>query len=34
MKYDCDIIKDLMPLYIDDLLSDNSKKFVEDHINN
>ena len=23
-----------MPLYIDDLLSDNSKKFVEDHINN
>lgn len=33
MKYDCDIVKDLMPLYIDDLLSDNSKKFVEDHIN-
>ena len=34
MKYECDIVKDLMPLYIDDLLSENSKKFVEDHINN
>ena len=33
MKYDCDIVKDLMPLYIDDLLSENSKKFVDDHIN-
>lgn len=33
MKYECDIVKDLMPLYIDDLLSENSKKFVEDHIN-
>ena len=33
MKYECDIVKDLMPLYIDDLLSENSKKFIEDHIN-
>ena len=33
MKYECDIVKDLMPLYIDDLLSENSKNFVADHIN-
>ena len=33
MKYECDIVKDLIPLYIDDLLSENSKKFVDDHIN-
>ena len=33
MKYECDIVKDLMPLYIDDLLSENSKKIVENHIN-
>lgn len=33
MKYECDIVKDLMPLYIDDLLSENSKTFVESHIN-
>ncbi|WP_296114390.1 zf-HC2 domain-containing protein [uncultured Anaerococcus sp.] len=33
MKYECDIVKDLMPLYVDDVLSENSKKFVEDHIN-
>lgn len=32
MKYECDIVTDLMPLYIDDLLSENSKKFVEDHM--
>lgn len=32
MKCECDIVKDLMPLYIDDLLSENSKKFVEDHM--
>ena len=32
MKYDCDIVKDLMPLYIDDVLSDNSKIFVKNHI--
>ena len=32
MKYECDIVKDLMPLYIDDVLSENSKIFVKDHI--
>ena len=33
MKYECDIAMDLMPLYVDDLLSENSKIFVENHIN-
>lgn len=33
MKYECDIAMDLMPLYVDDLLSENSKTFVENHIN-
>ncbi|WP_311480920.1 zf-HC2 domain-containing protein [uncultured Anaerococcus sp.] len=32
MKYECDVVKDLMPLYIDDVLSENSKIFVKDHI--
>lgn len=29
----CNVIKDLIGLYIDDVLSDNSKKLVENHIN-
>lgn len=32
MKYECDIAIDLMPLYVDDLLSENSKIFVKNHI--
>lgn len=32
MKYECDIVKDLMPLYIDDVLSENSKIFVKNHM--
>lgn len=32
MKITCNIIKDLLPLYIDDVLSDDSKKAVEEHI--
>ncbi|WP_308653236.1 zf-HC2 domain-containing protein [uncultured Anaerococcus sp.] len=32
MKYECDVVRDLMPLYIDDVLSENSKIFVKDHI--
>ncbi|WP_288885145.1 zf-HC2 domain-containing protein [uncultured Eubacterium sp.] len=28
----CNIVKDMLPLYIDDLCSDESKKMVEDHI--
>lgn len=31
-KDTCDIVKDLLPLYIDDILSDSSKALVEDHI--
>ena len=29
---ECDVIKDLMPLYKEGLLSDNSKKIIEEHI--
>lgn len=28
----CDVVKDLLPLYIDDILSDGSKALVEEHI--
>lgn len=31
-KNKCDIIKDLIPGYIENLLSDTSKKFIEEHI--
>ncbi len=31
-KVTCDVIKDLMPLYVDDVLSNDSKKLVEEHI--
>ena len=33
MKITCDIVRDLMPLYVDDVCSDDSKKLIEDHIN-
>ena len=33
MKITCDIVRDLMPLYIDDVCSDDSRKLIEDHIN-
>ena len=29
----CSIIKDLIPNYIEDLVSDDTKKFMENHIN-
>ena len=32
MKTDCDVIKDLLPLYIDDVISDDSRKLVEEHL--
>lgn len=32
MKYQCELIQDLLPLYIDDALSDVSRKIVEDHL--
>ena len=33
MSKNCDIIKDLLPLYADDVCSDESRKAVEEHIN-
>lgn len=32
MKYNCDLIKDLLPLYVDEICSDESKKIVEEHL--
>ena len=32
MKYDCDLIQDLLPIYVDDALSESSKKLVEEHL--
>ena len=32
MKYDCDMICDLLPLYIDDACSEASAKAVEEHL--
>ena len=32
MKYDCEIIQDLLPLYIDDVCSIKSKVVIEEHI--
>ena len=32
MKTDCNIIRDLLPLYVDDVCSQESKKLVEEHL--
>ena len=32
MSNKCDIIKDLLPLYADDVCSDESKKAVDEHL--
>ena len=32
MKYDHNVIKDLLPLYIDDVLSDTSRQIVDEHL--
>ncbi len=32
-RINCDVIKDLLPLYIDKILSDSSKELVENHLN-
>ncbi len=32
MKYKCEVIKDLLPLYIDGLVSEESKKMVAEHL--
>ena len=31
-KYDCEMVRDLLPLYHDGICSDSSKKIVEEHI--
>ena len=33
MSKNCDMIKDLLPLYADDVCSEESRKAVEEHIN-
>ena len=33
MKYPCDLIRDIMPLYHDEVVSEESKKAVEEHMN-
>ena len=32
MKNNCDIVQDLLPLYLDGICSEGSRKFVEEHI--
>ena len=32
MKNECDVVKDLLPSYAEDLLSDNTNQFVKEHI--
>lgn len=34
MKLTCKIIQDLLPLYSDDICSDDSRKLIEEHIEN
>ena len=31
MKITCNIIEDLLPLYIDDMVSEDSRQLVEEH---
>lgn len=32
MKITCNIIQDMLPLYVDDVLSEDSRKMVEEHL--
>lgn len=32
MKYDCEVIKDLLPLYLDEVCSEESKQMIEQHM--
>lgn len=34
MNNECDIVRDLLPLYLDDVCSDASRKFIETHLKN
>ena len=31
-KITCNVVRDLLPLYVDDVLSDDSRKLVEEHM--
>lgn len=33
MKYNCEIIKDLLPLYVDNICSNQTREIVEEHLN-
>ncbi len=33
IRITCDVVRDLIPLYVDDVLSEDSRKIVEEHIN-
>lgn len=33
MKYNCEIIKDLLPLYVDNICSSQTREIVEEHLN-
>ena len=32
MKISCDVIEDLLPLYVDDMVSEDSRQLVEEHL--
>lgn len=32
MKISCNIIEDLLPLYVDDMVSEDSRQLVEEHL--
>ena len=32
MKISCDVIRDLLPLYVEDMVSTDSRKILEDHL--
>ena len=32
MKTDCDVIRDLLPLYVDNVVSDTSREIIEEHL--
>ena len=33
-KINCNVIQDILPLYIDDVVSDDTKELVEEHLQN
>ena len=33
-EINCNIIRDILPLYVDDVVSDDTKKMVEEHLKN